>query len=69
VSRRPNDQAFTKTEVRRLMRIAEEHGEKKYRIVIGREDGRPKYTLIVGETESATEQTNEVDSWLEEHAR
>jgi hypothetical protein len=68
VSRRPNDQAFTKTEVRRLMKVADAQGVKNYRIAIGSENGKPVYTLIVNDTVSATEQTNEVDSWLEKHA-
>jgi hypothetical protein len=65
VSRRPNDQAFTKSATKRLMRIADEQGVKKYRIVVGSENGRPTYTLIVDNTVSATEaDTNPWDEVL-----
>ena len=56
MSRRPNDQAFTKTEVRRLMKVADGQGVKNYRITIGSENGKPVYSLIVNNnTVSATE--------------
>ena len=47
MSRRPNDQPFTKTAVRRLMKIADGQGVKNYRIAIGSENGKPVYSLIV----------------------
>ena len=68
MSRRPNDQAFTKSATKRLMRIADEQGVKKYRIVVGSENGRPTYTLIVDNTLSATEQQGDLDSWMDRHA-
>ena len=69
MSRRPNDQAFTKTEVRRLMKVADGQGVKNYRITIGSENGKPVYSLIVNNTVSATEtDTNPWDEVLTDAA-
>jgi len=69
VSRRPNDQPFTKTAVRRLMKIADGQGVKNYRIAIGSENGKPVYSLIVNNAVSATESdTNPWDEVLTDAA-
>jgi hypothetical protein len=70
VTRRRGDQGFTKNEVRRLMRVADEGGAKKYDIVVGRDErDKPTYKLSVDNTGPATDtNTNPWDEVLTDAA-